>query len=74
MQPPLLGCGVAHLGTKEAAIDFMLSKKLVAKLEGRFEEYVKGSLGKLVQLLQKTYGPGVMKRTEQTATTIMKAL
>ena len=68
--PVFVACG----GTKEAAIDFMISKKLVSKLEGRFEEYVKDALGKLVQLLQKTYGPGVMKRTELTATTIMKSL
>ena len=68
--PVFVACG----GTKEAAIDFMISKKLVSKLEGRFEEYVKDALGKLVQLLQKTYGPGVMKRTELTATTIMKYL
>ncbi len=68
--PVFVACG----GTKETAIDFMISRKLVAKIEGRFEEYVKDALNGLIQLLHKTYGVGVMSRTEKTATTIMRAL
>lgn len=68
--PVFVACG----GTKETAIDFMLSKKLVSKVEGRFEEYVKDALAGLVQLLNKTYGAGVLKLTEKTATSIMRTL
>ena len=68
--PVFVACG----GTKETAIDFMISRKLVAKLEGRFEEYVKDALNGLIQLLHKTYGVGVLSRTEKTATTLMRAL
>ncbi|MBE6597202.1 MAG: hypothetical protein E7641_05975 [Ruminococcaceae bacterium] len=68
--PAFMACG----GTKEAAIDFMLSKKLVSKIEGRFEDYVKDALNGLIQLLHKTYGVGVLKMTERVATSIMKTL
>ena len=68
--PVFVACG----GTKEAAIDFMISKKLVSKVEGRFEDYVKDALGGLIALCGKTYGAGVLKLTEKTAATIMKTL
>ena len=68
--PVFMACG----GTKEAALDFMLSKKLVSKVEGRFEDYVKDALSGLIQLLHKTYGVGVLKLTEKTAQSIMKNL
>lgn len=61
-------------GAKETAIDFMLSRKLVAKIEGRFEEHVKDSLLGLISLLDKLYGPGVMAKTEELAKTIIKNL
>lgn len=68
--PAFMACG----GTKDAAIDFMLSKKLVSKIEGRFEEYVKDALNGLIQLLHKTYGVGALKLTERTAQSIMRTL
>ena len=68
--PVFMACG----GTKEAAIDFMLSKKLVSKVEGRFEDYVKDALNGLIQLIHKTYGVGTLKLTEKTAQSIMKNL
>ena len=68
--PVFVACG----GTKETAIDFMLSKKLVSKIEGRFEEYVKDALLSLIELLKKTYGAGTMKLTEKTAKTIIRTL
>ena len=68
--PVFMACG----GTKEAALDFMISKKLVSKIEGRFEDYVKDALNGLVQLLHKTYGVGALKLTEKTAQSIMKNL
>lgn len=68
--PVFMACG----GTKDAAIDYMISKKLISKVEGRFEEYVKDALGGLIQLLHKTYGVNVLKLTEKTAQNIMRTL
>ena len=68
--PVFVACG----GKKETAVDFMLSKKLVSKIEGRFEEYVKGALKELLDLLAKTYGEGVLPRTEKTIKNILRTL
>ncbi|MBQ8879744.1 MAG: hypothetical protein IJY69_02750 [Clostridia bacterium] len=68
--PVFVACG----GTKEAAIDYMISKKLVGKIEGRFEEYIKDALRGLLDLLSRTYGTGVLKLTEKTAKNIIKTL
>jgi len=65
---------VAAGGKKETAIDLMISKKLISKLEGRFEDHIKDSLEGLVSLLEKTYGHGVMKRSVRTASFIIKNL
>jgi hypothetical protein len=61
-------------GTKECAIDLMLSRKLIAKIEGRFEEHIKSSLQGLLRLIDKVYGSGVMKNTEKLAKNIIKSL
>lgn len=50
--PVYVTCG----GTKEDALDFMFSRKVVAKLTGRFEDYIKQGLLDLKALIQKTYG------------------
>lgn len=68
--PVFVACG----GTREAAIDFMLSKKLIAKIEGRFEEYVKDALAELLAQMQTTYGPGVLKRCEALIASLMRNL
>ena len=68
--PVFTACG----GSKETAIDFMLSKKLLSKIEGRFEDYVKSALKKLLTLLEKTYGAGVLVRSEKTIQSIIKTL
>ena len=65
---------VASGGTKEDAIDFMLSKKLFAKLEGRFEEYVKVALGETLSLIRNVYGKGVLKRCEKVLEKIERSL
>ena len=68
---PVYGaCG----GSKEEALDFLLSRKVIAKIEGRFEEYVKGALKELLTLIKKTYGEGVLKRSEKTIQTLMRRL
>ena len=68
--PVYVACG----GTKEEAVDFLLSRKLIAKIEGRFEEYVKGALKQLNALIEETYGAGVLKRCEQTIKSLMRRL
>lgn len=68
--PVFVACG----GTKEEAIDFLLSRKVISKIEGRFEEYVKNALRELINLIHKTYGKDVLKRSEKTIQNIMRRL
>lgn len=50
--PVYLKCG----GNKEEALDFMFARKVIFKLQGRFEDYIKTSLQGLRNLIIKTYG------------------
>ena len=68
--PTFIACG----GTKEDVLDFLFSRKVLIKVEGRFEEYVKGALKQLQVLINKTYGPGVFKHSEKTIQMLMKRL
>lgn len=68
--PVFVACG----GKKEDALDFLLSRKVISKIEGRFEEYVKGALKELLGLIQKTYGVSVLKRSEKTIQSLMRRL
>ncbi len=65
---------VALGGTKEAALDFMLASKVLRKLEGMFEDYVKDELLKLTKMLNSTYGKGVMVETERVIAKILRRL
>ncbi|MBE7084660.1 MAG: hypothetical protein E7368_01235 [Clostridiales bacterium] len=65
---------VALGGTKEAALDFMLASKVLRKLEGMFEDYVKDELIALTKLLNSTYGKGTMVETERIIAKILKRL
>lgn len=66
--PVFVSCG----GTKEEALDFLLSRKVISKIEGRFEEYVKNALRELLNLIHKTYGKDVLKRSEKTIQNLMR--
>lgn len=68
--PVFVACG----GKKEDAIDFLLARKVISKLEGRFEEYVKDGLKQLLNKMEKTYGQGVLKQSEKVIKNIMKRL
>lgn len=68
--PVFIACG----GTKETALDLMLCRKLFAKLEGRFEEYVKPALKDTLSLLDKLYGKGVLAHSEKVINKIIKTL
>ena len=68
--PVFMACG----GKKEDALDFLLSRKVIVKLEGRFEEYVKPALKRLITLIEKTYGPNVFKRSEREINKLIRKL
>ena len=68
--PIYVACG----GSKEEALDFIFSRKVLAKIDGRFEEYVKGALKQLLTLMHQTYGAGVMARSEKAILTLIKKL
>ena len=65
---------VASGGTKEDAIDFIVSRKIISKIEGRFEEYVKGALKDLLTLITKTYGIDVLYRSEKVIQSLIRRL
>ena len=68
--PTFVGCG----GKKEDALDFLLSRKIISKIEGRFEEYVKDALKGLNKLLEKEYGANVFKRSQAVIKKLIKRL
>ncbi len=65
---------VALGGTKEAALDFMLASKVLRKLEGLFEDYVKDELVSLTKLINTTYGKGVFVESERIIAKILQRL
>ena len=65
---------VALGGTKEEALDFMFSSKVMRKLNGMFEDYVKDELVTLKKLLADTYGKGTFVETERIIAKILKRL
>ena len=68
--PTFVACG----GKKEDILDFLLTRKIIVKLEGRFEEYVKGALKRLLALINKTYGPNVFVRSEKEINSLIRKL
>jgi hypothetical protein len=47
---------VAAGGLKEDALDFMFDHKVLSKLEGRYEDYIRSGLLQLKEIIAKTYG------------------
>ena len=68
--PTFIACG----GKKEDVLDFLLTRKVLVKLEGRFEDYVKNALKQLLAQLAKEYGKGVFKRSEKAINNMIKKL
>ena len=68
--PTYIACG----GKKEEVLDFLLTRKVLAKLEGRFEEYVKPSLKQLLALINKTYGSKAFARSEKAINAMIRRL
>ena len=65
---------IASGGKKEVILDFLLTRKVLVKIEGRFEEYVKNALKQLLTLLNKTYGKGVFKHSEKAINNMIRRL
>ena len=68
--PVYVECG----GSKEDALDFMFSRKVVGKLEGRFEDYIKQGLLDLKSLIVKVYGKDTFKATNHTIDKLLRKL
>ena len=65
---------VALGGTKEEALDFMFARKILRKLIGAYEDYIKDELINLTKLINELYGKGVFKETERLIAKITKRL
>jgi 5-methylcytosine-specific restriction endonuclease McrBC GTP-binding regulatory subunit McrB len=65
---------VAMGGTREEALDFMFTTKVLRKLRGVYEDYVKDELLKLTKLLNSLYGKGTFKMAEKFIAKLNKKL
>ena len=61
-------------GSKEEALDLMFSQKVLNKLNGRYEDFIKDGLMQLQTLINKTYGKNVFVKTEMTINKMLKKL
>lgn len=52
----------------------MFSGKILHKLEGRFDDYMKDGLLRLQSLITQVYGPGVMVTTERMIRRLLRKL
>ena len=68
--PVFVECG----GTKEDALDFMFSRKVVSKLSGRFEDYIKQGLLDLKALIRKVYGKAAFPLTNKEIDRLVRKL
>lgn len=68
--PTYIACG----GTKEEVLDFILARKVLVKLEGRFEDYIKDSLKQLLTILENVYGAGTFAMSEKAIENLIKKL
>lgn len=65
---------VAMGGTKEEALDFMLARKYLRKLDGRFEDFIKQGLIDLLGLLDRTYGENSFKESRREINSMLRKL
>ncbi len=68
--PAYVGLG----GTKEEALDIMFARKVLHKLEGRFEDYIKDGLIRFQKKLDQVYGKGIFLETEELIKQMLKKL
>ena len=65
---------VAMGGTKEEALDFMFARKILRKVDGMYEDFVKDELANLSKLINSLYGKNVFKQTEKMIAKFTKRL
>lgn len=65
---------VASGGNKIDGLDFIYASKIMSKLDGRFEEYIKQGLIDLKHLIDKTYGKNSFPLTNKEITRLIKKL
>lgn len=65
---------VALGGTKEEALDFMFAKKILRRLEGKYEAYLKDELISLKSYIDSLYGKDTFKETERFINKMIKKL
>ncbi len=65
---------VAMGGKKEEALDLMFARKILRKLNGMYDDYIKDALIEFKALLNSTYGKGVFTETEKFVDKVIKRL
>ena len=68
--PVYVACG----GTAAKALDLMFARKVMRKLDGRFDDGVKGSLVKLERLILQQYGKADFSSTLETIARLKRKL
>jgi len=68
--PVYVACG----GNKEDGLDFLFARKVIYKLQGRFEDYIKQGLIDLQSLIVKTYGKDSFKETNKEINKLLRKL
>lgn len=68
--PVYMACG----GTKEEVLDYILARKVLKKLEGRFEDYLKTALKRLDTTISSVYGKGKFLNSESAIESLIKKL
>lgn len=61
-------------GNKAEALDFMFARKILYKIEGRYEDYIKNSLIALKKLIEKTYAKDEFKMSKHLIERMIKRL
>ena len=65
---------VASGGKKEEALDFIFARKIIFKLQGRFEDYIKNGLNELLKIINDTYGNDSFKNTKHEISRLLRKL
>ena len=67
--------GIAEILKNEGYIeDFMFARKVISKLEGRFDDYIKPGLLGLKDLISKTYGANSFAQTNHLIDKLLRKL
>ena len=68
--PVFVACG----GTKEQALDFLLARKYLYKIQGRFESFVKPGLLTVKEKIHQTYGDNAFVETDALLDSMIRKL